>query len=427
MIGSPTTIKAAPLPVLLRDLVMNQFLLARELGLDPPSILKTAEITRRVYAIDLSPTKDVTRTHQASVNCLDIEAVESRYMLSGGADATVYLYDLEEPLNTEKFMIRSLASVPRNVGHKYGVSGVSWYPFDTGLFITSSFDHTVKAWDTNTMQEACTFDLETKVYSHAISPIASHCLVAGVSANPRIRLCDLRTGAFTHSLPGHRGAVMAVRWSPRDEFTLASGGTDHTVRIWDIRRSTACLVSLDQHNTDADPLSPTNVAHGDAVTGLTFTPTGHHLLSTSHDERLRLWDAWTGRNTLVNYGPYIRNRFDQALAPVVVSGGGGLGSAAGATGCDPPLVFHPGDDHQILVFDMFRGKLLKRLRGAYGRVTCICWRPDKEELYSGSNDHEILVWSPVVSKADIDQTPVVCDISSAFRSLQRHGIQATHV
>lgn len=34
---------------------------------------------------------------------------------------------------------------------KFGVSSVAWYPFDTGMFISSSFDNTVNVWDTNTM------------------------------------------------------------------------------------------------------------------------------------------------------------------------------------------------------------------------------------------------------------------------------------
>ncbi|RUS14011.1 WD40-repeat-containing domain protein [Endogone sp. FLAS-F59071] len=186
---------------------------------------------------------------------------------------------------------------------------------------------------------------------------------------------------------------------------MASGGTDSTVRIWDIRRSAACLMALDQHNTETDPLSPTNQAHSGAVTGLCFHPTGHYLLSTAHDERLRLWDTWTGRNALVNYDPYICNQFDQPLAPLVVAAGG---AGAGAAGCDPPLVFHPSDDRQILVFDMLKGKLVKRLRGSFGRVTCVCWRTDREELYSATNEREIIVWSPVFKDADVDQTPLVC-------------------
>ena len=32
----------------------------------------------------------------------------------------------------------------RRGAHKFGVSGVFWYPVDTGLFVTGSFDHDVK-------------------------------------------------------------------------------------------------------------------------------------------------------------------------------------------------------------------------------------------------------------------------------------------
>ncbi|RUS19598.1 hypothetical protein BC937DRAFT_87220, partial [Endogone sp. FLAS-F59071] len=124
---------------------MNRSLLDRELGIERPNVLKTQEITRRVYALDLSRTKSVATLHDGPVNCLDIENVEGRYMLSGGSDTSIHLYDLEER------PIQSTAEVPRN-SHIYGVSGVSWYPFDTGMFLSSSFDHTIKVWDTNTMQ-----------------------------------------------------------------------------------------------------------------------------------------------------------------------------------------------------------------------------------------------------------------------------------
>lgn len=36
--------------------------------------------------------------------------------------------------------------------HKYSVTSVTWYPFDTGMFVTSSYDTTIKVWDTNSMK-----------------------------------------------------------------------------------------------------------------------------------------------------------------------------------------------------------------------------------------------------------------------------------
>ena len=36
--------------------------------------------------------------------------------------------------------------------HKFSVETVQWFPFDTGMFISSSFDKTMKVWDTETLK-----------------------------------------------------------------------------------------------------------------------------------------------------------------------------------------------------------------------------------------------------------------------------------
>lgn len=126
-------------------------------------------------------------------------------------------------------------------GHKFAVSAAVWYPVDTGLFVTASFDQLVKVWDTNSTQVcACIlsyrslsiyflplfygpdvlvfvcivllsqvvmeFKMPGKVYTAAMSPTATtHMLIATGSADVQVRLCDIASGAFTHTLSGHRG------------------------------------------------------------------------------------------------------------------------------------------------------------------------------------------------------------------------------
>jgi DNA excision repair protein ERCC-8 len=103
---------------------------------------------------------------------------------------------------------------------------------------------------------------------------------------------------------GHQhGFVIPVRWSPKQPYLLASGGSDGTVRLWDVRRGKACLASLDQHNTASREkggwLTSTNRAHGGVVNGLEFTSDGLHLVSIGHDEKMLVWDLESGLNTLV--------------------------------------------------------------------------------------------------------------------------------
>lgn len=46
--------------------------------------------------------------------------------------------------------------------------------------------------------------------------------------------------------------MWAVKWSNVDEYLLATGSCDQTIRLWDIRRA-GWLMCLDQFNTQHNP------------------------------------------------------------------------------------------------------------------------------------------------------------------------------
>ncbi|KAI8352878.1 DNA excision repair protein ERCC-8 [Choanephora cucurbitarum] len=371
---------------------MYHFLKRREHGTISSLRLERAESTKRAYSLQLSRTKELARSHRGGVHSLQIEDVEQRYLLTGGSDGKVHIYDLQAIPN-EYERNEPIASVAREDQHKYAVTSASWYPFDTGMFITSSYDTTIKVWDTNTMKSAYEFELGSRINCQSMSTIASHSLVASAASEPRIRLCDLESGAFTHSLTGHSGSVLSCIWSSSQDYILYSGGNDGTIRVWDIRRASSCLMSLDQDNTvNRDPLSELNMAHGKGINGMTVTKDGRYLVSLGLDERIRLWDTKTGLNTLVNYGTSWRNRFELGLRPTITNE------------IWPPLLYIPSDDRQVLVYRLLDGVLVRRLKGAYGRVICTEKRENYQELYSGSNGGEILVWEPPMQDESVMQS-----------------------
>ena len=144
------------------------------------------------------------------------------------------------------------------------------------------------------------------MYNHALSKIADHLLVACATQNPTVRLVDLRSSFNTHSLAGHHGAILSVSWSPRIEHILASGATDGTIRLWDIRKSSGSLGVLNVEDSTGimgfDDLGrgarsrECGKAHQGAVNGLTWSDDGAYIVSAGHDERVRVWNSATVRH-----------------------------------------------------------------------------------------------------------------------------------
>uniref|UniRef100_A0AAQ4Q7X5 Excision repair cross-complementation group 8 n=1 Tax=Gasterosteus aculeatus aculeatus TaxID=481459 RepID=A0AAQ4Q7X5_GASAC len=352
---------------------MLGFLTARQAGLDDPLRLRRAESTRRVLSLTLNPDREVDRIHGNGINTIDIEVVEGRYMLSGGADGVIVIYDLENYSGKLHYTCKSVCTVGRSnrYVHKFSVETVQWYPYDTGMFVSSSFDKTMKVWDTETLKPAEVFEFEGNVYSHHLSPIArKHSLIAG-----------------------HRAEILSVRWSPRYEHILATASADSKVKVWDVRRASGCLFSLDQHNGDKSKAASeaVNTAHNGRVNGLCFTGDGLYLLTTGTDDRMRLWNSATGENTLVNYGK-VSNGNRKKLQFAV------------SRGCGPEFVFVPCES-SVAVYAVHTGELVSTLRGHYNNVDCCELHPDYQELYTGGKDCNILAWIPVLRSPDVEDEP----------------------
>ncbi|CAD6444414.1 1489532c-8d58-402f-b317-b70921cb1576 [Sclerotinia trifoliorum] len=413
---------------------MNQLIYDRSTGNLSPNAFARIQASRLIHAISPAPklqfnggekrptiaTDAEAReyepvklwAHQTGVNALSIDRFEGKILLSGGADASIKIWDLDQiPTGASDYTFRPTGIVPRNApAHKYGITHLSFYPFDSAAFLSSSYDHHLKLYATESLQISADFDLNSIVYSHAVSSIAQHLLVACATQHPAVRLVDLRSGASTHSLAGHHGAILSVAWHPNIDHILASGCVDGTIRLWDIRKSSGAVGLLDledaigitvTHGMAGGRSRASARAHSGAVNGLTWTDNGNYIISAAHDERIRVWDAATGGNTLASFGPILKNGHLSSL-PLVVS----------PTALTPPmkeLVFFP-NEKEILVFELHEGRLLKRLkvpgptlaavrsrtgeRNIRNRITALAWREPVDGIYSAHSDGKIRAWIP---------------------------------
>ncbi|KAF3446550.1 hypothetical protein FNV43_RR11730 [Rhamnella rubrinervis] len=421
----------------------------RETGKIRPNLFANRIKWNRIERLQLSDHKEIVTPHRGSINSLQVDLTEGRYLLSGASDASAAVFDVQRPTDYEGGGViakhNCIFSVDKQHegGHRYAISSAIWYPVDTGLFITGSYDHHINVWDTNTTQVVMNFKMPGKVYKIAMSSLAtSHMLIAAGTEDVQVRLCDIASGAFAHTLSGHRDGVMAVEWSTSSEWVLVTGGCDGAIRFWDIRRA-GCFLVLDQSQsqlgrrppilerfatnkvsisksfltspssfTKARPpkklangnglkqspigkipaKGPTRqrlhpgmlssqdraTAHYGAVTGLKVTEDGMYLLSAGSDSRLRLWDVESGCNTLVNYET-VRL---QTSKPIQL-----------ATTQNSALVFVPCMT-TMKAFDVWSGKTSLTFSGHYESVNCCWFNFHDQELYTGGNDRQILIWSP---------------------------------
>ncbi|MDH5576697.1 MAG: hypothetical protein OEY80_14520, partial [Nitrospirota bacterium] len=100
------------------------------------------------------------------------------------------------------------------------------------------------------------------------------------------------------SFRGHTQEIWSVAFSP-DGLTLASGGTDRFIRIWDIETG-RLLRSLRGHTQ--------------VIREIKYSPDGQILASASEDRTIRLWNPQTGENLRLLF-----TRYDHAVCSISFS------------------------------------------------------------------------------------------------------------
>jgi len=269
----------------------------------------------------------------------------------------------------------------------------------------------VYVWDTWTgvkVNEAMGMDVSSVAFSQD-----GRCLAYGM-LHGRIRIWELQATAFGERktvLKGHKACISALSFSVNDK-QLISGSADHTVVIWDLK--TGAVVAGPFHG------------HNNPVWAVSFLPDNEHVVSRSGFRTVRVWNVKTEHtvtsmklfermgiptgtvNSAVHYGSFFFVDTSRVKSSFTASGTGAEeededeyrpkeestywiaatafshdGKFIATSSCNKTHVWHA------------TGELAGKIVGDplnTGRVMCLAFSADGQQVASGSVDGIVSVW-----------------------------------
>jgi serine/threonine protein kinase len=282
--------------------------------------------------------------HEGAVTCLTFSP-DGRRLLTGGADRSVRLWDLERSLE--------LRCLP---GHRDHVCSVGFSP-DGRRALSSATDKSVRLWDLEAGLQLRSFDRRTNRVV-AFAPDGRRA-ASGSLYDGMVRLWEVDTGRELASFRGHTDWVVAVAFAAEGRYLL-SGSMDRTLKVWDLERDRAT------------PLRSVTLT-GDRSACVAFSPDGRRALTGGADKTLRLWNLSDGQELA-----RLTGNADTILAV--------------AFAADDRFAVSGGLDKSVRVWDLVRGREEGRFDGHTGEVQCVAGSPEGLTFASGSADGSVRVW-----------------------------------
>lgn len=180
-----------------------------------------------------------------------------------------------------------------------------------------------------------------------------------------VRMWDVETSENTAILAGHSDWISSVVYSP-DGTVIASGGRDTNIWLWNVQTGTS-LRLIEDHQAE--------------IKAIEFTPDGQYLISGSLDGviRLELLGSPESKQLFNNFGGGV---WSLAISP------DGTTLAIGS------------DDNNIWLIGLWdtEGTWLTQLSGHHTPVITMAWSADGTTLLSGEQNGHIRLWDVANAK-----------------------------
>jgi WD40 repeat protein len=277
------------------------------------------------------------------------------------------------------------------IGHEGPVQSAA-YSMDERRILTASDDGTARLWDATTGELLSVLRHEEQIYFAEFSADKKLILT---KLKSKVGIWDAATGKLLRVLAGDDSWLETAGFSPEGHHVLTASYPD-TVRIW-----------------DADTGNELNSWRSNNDRSATFSPTGDRILTQSEGDRAQLWDR---------DGKLLRTIFAESRLTSIQMSGDGKRVLTGAeegqvqvwnadTGVSRKLVdnagpnararFSPGGGHVLTyafgkdavhVFDTETGQLLRQIRIPAAEIYDAAFTPDEKRLLTLSSNNIVRIF-----------------------------------
>lgn len=281
----------------------------------------------------------------------------------------------EEPFDLSIWDIENEKIVHKLSGHSDSVFSVA-YGYEGDFVASSSYDSTIRIWDTGTGNCIKIFDARSIDKDRSHAPVGAVALspnneyIVGGLYSGEVVIWDFKSKDIVHIL-NNSLPIRNISFSPKGD-KIVVGGVYQEAKVWDIQSGDVVL---------------TLKGHTKCINSVIYTPDGSHILSVSDDNTIICWDAETGDRVW-----QVLN-IDRPITSIAVNNEGTYVVAVSEDA-----------NYPLFICDLKTGKILVSYHGMFIQAESVAFSPNGRHIVSGGIDGTIIVWDFPPLQELIDNT-----------------------